>query len=376
MCRRMIPIAYLVAFTLAFIPSAIKAESFDPEAISQVSKAIAEWKLMNESKVEEPPVYVSSSLAATVQKGDREGIGVVTGLAAFDSSYEVSVYIPKMPEMPIYTPSIPEMSIYIPEMPMYTPYNAPSYQIEPQIWQWELNRSAELSNKYISRLPDNPMVDMGGSITTTDLGIGAHPAYGIANTTGSAVITGMETIDRVGTSMQIMNPPIYLDEKTSWGWQGEGAYSIPGGHVHYQETLDTSASRWWESGNITQTHTDWIEANTGNYIRHVETITPATNPFERFMMHHYPVDSYFEPGQTIMTTTTIHQGSYRIETYNGATTITPLPNSSIGTGMGNILTLPTYTPSMPKMPIYTPSIPKIPAYTLPCIPSSSIRPKY
>lgn len=41
-------IAYFVILIFVAVFSTAKAESFDPEAISQVSKGIAEWKLMNE----------------------------------------------------------------------------------------------------------------------------------------------------------------------------------------------------------------------------------------------------------------------------------------------------------------------------------------
>ena len=68
--------------------STAKAESFDPEAISQVSKAIAEWKLMDENKSEkeiEKMVYVSSSLSGMAERGNISGI--IQGLAAFDADF-------------------------------------------------------------------------------------------------------------------------------------------------------------------------------------------------------------------------------------------------------------------------------------------------
>lgn len=69
---------------------ASNVESFDPEAISQVSKGIAEWKLINEDTSEtqvEPKVYVSSSLSEKVKNSSRQVIGVVAGLSAFSSDY-------------------------------------------------------------------------------------------------------------------------------------------------------------------------------------------------------------------------------------------------------------------------------------------------
>jgi hypothetical protein len=79
-------IIYLFGLSLFAAISATKAESFDPEAISQVSKGIAEWKLMNEDKGEaqvEQIVYVSSSLSGMVERGGGERIGVIKGLSAY-----------------------------------------------------------------------------------------------------------------------------------------------------------------------------------------------------------------------------------------------------------------------------------------------------
>ena len=88
MSKRMMSKAYLAALILIMVPFALRAETFDPEAISRVSKAIAEWKLMNENKAEEPPVYVSSSLRPIVQKDSSDRVGVVIGLSAFDDNYD------------------------------------------------------------------------------------------------------------------------------------------------------------------------------------------------------------------------------------------------------------------------------------------------
>lgn len=337
---------YLVSLTFLFALSAAKAESFDPEVVSQVSKAIAEWKLMNIDNSEtqvNPPVYVSSALSKFVERG--EGVAIVKGLAAFGSDY----------------------------------------RIESQIRQWELNTGVRISNKYISRFPNNPWRDVGGSITTTTIGsvygatgttfnaadnflrsqqgLGSSSValqntavglsvYNTASTLTSGATTFMQTIDKIGTSMQIINPPIYLEEKTLGGWKGEGSYSIPAGRVCYHETLNISASKWWQSGTIVRKHTDWVSTNLGTYYRNVKIETHDVSPGERFMMRHYPVGGYFDPGKTTITTTTrIHQ-SYRIETRGGVTKITPLT---------------TY---------YTPPIPKMPRYTPPRIPSSSFGRKY
>lgn len=246
--KKAIIITILSNLTFVFILSVANVDAIDPEAALQVSKGIAKWKLLTEDKSDtqvEPPVYVSSSLS---------------GLAAFN--------------------------------------------IESQIRQRELNTGVKFSKEYISRLLKNPTVGVGGTITTTAIGINAHPAYSIISTMGSAVTTGMEIIDRIGTSMQVRNPPIYLNEKTSWGWKGHDSYSIPGGIVSYYETLDTSASRWWEPGNITRTHTDLVTTNLGTYYRNVEIKTPATSFLERFMVHQYPTGSHVDSLKSTRTTTT------------------------------------------------------------------------
>jgi len=78
---------HLAIVAIVFAPLAIKAQDFDPEAISQVSKAIAEHKLMSDSEAEERQVYVSSSLSPKVEKGTGQGISTVIGLSAFGEDY-------------------------------------------------------------------------------------------------------------------------------------------------------------------------------------------------------------------------------------------------------------------------------------------------
>ena len=71
-----------------FIISVTNAESFDPEVISQLSKNIAESKLMNEYKSEannEKVVYVSSSLENKRVQGGGEYIEVIDGINALNS---------------------------------------------------------------------------------------------------------------------------------------------------------------------------------------------------------------------------------------------------------------------------------------------------
>jgi len=82
-------IAYfaILIFITAF---SVNAESFDSDAISQVSQGIAEWKLLNENKGEtqiEKTVYVSSSLSKFVEIGSDQQVAAVAGLSALDMKY-------------------------------------------------------------------------------------------------------------------------------------------------------------------------------------------------------------------------------------------------------------------------------------------------
>ena len=118
-----------------------------------------------------------------------------------------------------------------------------------------------MSGKYISHLPSNPWVDVAGDITTKTGGIAyqlgnpppmASVTYDIAFTVIGAAVTGIKTIDIIGTSIEIMDPPIYLRNNLKFTalqkmlgmpitgtWEGSGFYHVQGGHVYYQETLKT-----------------------------------------------------------------------------------------------------------------------------------------
>ena len=376
-----IAITYFVILAFAVFIPITKAESFDSEAISQLSKGIADWKTMNDDKREtqaEPLVYVSSSLSGVVEKNGGEGIGVIKGLASFgDDNY-----------------------------------------FKSEIRNWELNIGAEASNRCISRLPTNPLpnriYDMSrrtftysvGQYVATEYGYIGSQIFNSVTTVGIPIIqaagTFLNTVDYMGKAAQIISPPIYLHEKTSYGWRGEGSYSIPGDRVYYQETLKTAGS-----GPITRTHTDWVSTNTKTYIRNVEIQTLPQSSFERFMLYHYPLGDYYDPNKTTITTITKIQQNYRIETIDGMSKVAPLPSSRIGTWTyggvgGNWSTLPPTLnatwktvkmgstvikypsidwTSIPKtnwtiqsaIPTYTPSIQRITTYTSPTykIPSYS-----
>lgn len=431
--------------------STAKAESFDPEAISQVSKAIAEWKLMdgNKSEKDEKKVYVSSSLRGVVERDNT--FGIIQGLAAFDT-------------------------------------DDTDFMNVPEIGKWELSMGLEVSNLYINNLPniDNPhtnpwrdaVMSTGGELTTRGIGdiygsmgnkynnianiqrsLGAASANKIADsymrlgyspsplgdvyrlssggirvpnhaiwireggryrgiarvlkyptdtalrnaTKGlriygstmtvmgvgiQAVDTFLKTTDYIGTSMQIMDPPIYLQNNPELGqvakftpssekilgipisgiWEGYGSYSIPGGSVKYEETFQTTGP-----GPITKSHTDWINSDIGTYYRHTEIKTPVINKFERFAPTRYPLGSgYWNPTTSTSSTVTRIQQSYHVETIRGVSKITPLPNSKIGTfsygNLGNNLYIPKTTWYVPKTTISVPKtqyyIPKA-SYSIP-----------
>ncbi len=373
-------VVYFMFLTFFIVFSVLKAQSFDPEAISQVSKRIAEWKLINKDKGKtqfEQTVYVSSSLSGIVERGISKRISVIGGLAAFNSDYD--------------------------------------YWINSEIRQWELNRQINLSNIYMTRLPTNSWVDVAGDITSGTIrksyqqymhnwlavvnvfrnyqnkpALTTFPmswqvtsaTFDIASMGMNTGITFIQTIDRIGISMQVMNPPIYLQNNSkftsshkilgipiSGTWKGSGSYNISSGVVNYQETLDTS-----RSGFIIQTHTDWVITDMGTYYRHIEIKTPA-NSFERFVVTHYPVGHYFDPTSSTVTTIIIRQQSYRIETIGGISKVTPLPSFRIGNPSINWINIPKITWTIPNtnpFSTYTPSIPKIPIYT-PTTPSSYIR---
>lgn len=306
-------IAYLLIRTLLAVFSMTEAQSFDPQAISQVSRAIAEWKLMSDQVEEtqyEQAVYVTSSLSGIVEKAEPQGIRVISGLAAFDNDYWSD------------------------------------YWVESQIRQWELNRIVDMGNSYTTRLSE--IWDVTKILTKTAmktaLGVGLKgttlgPIWSTVSTVESAYSLGKRTIATYGTSMQIMNPPIYLQNNPkltrslrivgvpiSGTWEGSGSYDIPAGVVYYEETLKSS-----EPGPIAQMHTDRVITNMGTYYRHVEIRTPATSGFERFMVTHWPLGSYFDLTSSTVTTMSISQQGYCIETIGGMSKVTPLPSSGIGT---------------------------------------------
>jgi hypothetical protein len=259
---------------------------------------------------------------------------------------------------------------------MSMPSFDPMGNLRSQMRSWELeakyNPTYGASNLYISRLPSNTSADALGEITTGLIGAmygrpfgfmetqfnlintfrtyqGTTPlstspaswqmaseAYNLASTLMGAAITFAQTLDRVGTSMQIMNPPIYLQNNHELGrtanfipsqqrllgiipvsgtWEGSGTYSIPDGSVAYHEVLSTAGS-----GPITRIHSEFAQTEHGSYFRIAQTETPfAKGPsgvMEKFMLTHFPLGSYWDNNST--ESYFIQGGSYiRHETYAG-----------------------------------------------------------
>ena len=218
-------------------------------------------------------------------------------------------YITSQTSYEPYTPTYTPPPTYKPYTPSYNTINNQTCNFDfgsnikqqlsdayTKIREWELNRNVGISNRCMSNLPNmnDAWTSVAGSFATP-----SNPASTIV----SSGVTFLETVDRMATSMQIMNPPTYLNEKTSWGCKGEG--SMPGGY--YQENLVTG-----EPGYITRTHTDWINTDFGIYERNVEIITPTVGSFERFIIHHYPVGNYWDSNTSTMTTTTRPLSSHQV----------------------------------------------------------------
>lgn len=340
----------------SFLLTQANAEETSSQAEAQVSQAIAEWKLINEDESGIPPEQSidASGLLATVKKGMQRGLNIAKELASFDNDYN----------------------------------------IKSQIRDWELNRQIKAGNVFMTQLPNvnDAYRSAGGAITINGIGwayaampnAGIYPSiYGIASTTMAAPITGMENIHILGTSMQVMNPPIYLDKRTAYGLSGEGSYPIKNGRIYYQEKLITA-----EPSSITRTHTDWAKTNIGTYYCHTEINTPVSSnfggKFERFATNRWPVGSQWDPQLSTAKTIKIQQ-SYRFES---ASKIYKIPamqtgnwntaagswnnigkwNSNIGMGsygtaVGKIsTTMPNYSPLPTKMPTYTSPTFKMPSY--------------
>jgi hypothetical protein len=237
--------------------------------------------------------------------------------------------------------------------------------IESQIRQWELDASTRLSDFYVSELvkKTDPWVGLWADVTlgleqnlfrdniNTQLNLanlyrnlqglptlGAHPSawaaevFGFATTGMSSAVNFFQTVDYLGTSMQIMNPPIYLDRITPFGSAGAGMFSIPGGRGFYQEKLFTG-----DPGPIVRWHDDQIFTAQGVYDRTITIKTPATSGFERFMLHHFPLGNYFDPETSIMTYETKYRPYNAVEVLSNMNKISSVSSPISGLWSQNAL---------------------------------------
>ena len=315
-----------------------KVKCFDPQAVSQVSKAIAQWKLMKQDKHEAEPIYISSSLSQIVKNKDNK-ILPISGLI-ISGNYQIELqkvsdkYIFHLPVSNSYDFAISQINSFgqnriINQMMV-------SYEKFGQI----CNDVVNLSRIY-KQLPPSNIVLQNTALGTRILNI----TITTAGTVTQAADVFLKTADYIGRSMQLMNPPLYLNEKTPWGAIGHGSYPIPNGYTFYFEILDTSRS-------ISRVHTSWTITKTGSYYRYVNTNTSTSSALERFMMHHYPVGTYFDPEKTTITSIVkIYQHHY-VKTLPGGSVY--LNGKLVTKGIPNIFSIPTYsTPKIQK--ISTPS---------------------
>src|SRR5262249_50872476 len=74
---------------------------------------------------------------------------------------------------------------------------------------------------------------------------------------------------------------------------------------------------WWQRGDIQRVHWDRLDTSVERYEQGLVQHTPATSPIERFMMHWYPVGSYYDPDRTGERRTTRVTEHYQVHTVGG-----------------------------------------------------------
>ncbi|MEN6454195.1 MAG: RHS repeat-associated core domain-containing protein [Prolixibacteraceae bacterium] len=136
-----------------------------------------------------------------------------------------------------------------------------------------------------------------------------------------------------GKAMQIMNPPPYIRNKTSTGWDGTYNATTNNSRISASEKLITgSKNDWREKGEIIQNRQTVLSDQSGKQSINEEYNTPATNCFERFLMHTFPLGSYFDPETTTIKTYKSTSIKYYELTRNGETEIiteTPKNNAEL-----------------------------------------------
>jgi hypothetical protein len=385
----------VLIFAFFTLFSFLKADTPDPKTIFKLSKAISEWKLMNEDKYEK--IRHTALLPKLFDQNGEKGIDEPVLFKGFFSNAGEKLYFESLMKNWEWNSSFHpffgmsnQFSHYLytytdpfPGILTSFAYNATMDGIKASYYSMG-NIFNNISNVYRAELglglSDDCLINTlrGGRILTT--------TSTVMNTMITAASVFKDTIIYVGKSMQIMNPPVYLREFTSGSkflniipvsgkWEGAGFRpipGIPGGILEFNETLVIS-----DTGLITRTHIDMLKSDFGTITRTITQETPATNTFERIAMTNFPVGSYIGPTATTRTTiTTRHlsvrtiQGGFDIKhiPITGNSPITPLDTSVFNTGdsivFKNNLSFPKATWAIPK---YTWSIPKytwvIPKYT-------------
>ncbi|HSR69662.1 MAG TPA: RHS repeat-associated core domain-containing protein [Acidobacteriota bacterium] len=153
----------------------------------------------------------------------------------------------------------------------------------------------------------------------------ANRRYAAASTlfgmlTDSVQVT-TEVLRNAGISAMLINPPHYPISRTPFGWHGTG--SLMGGRLRYSDSISTVAPQWWQAGSIEHRRAVRLETDFGSFSEHLHSSTPATSFLERFMMHHFPLGSYFDPASTSSVRTRRINESYRVLTSNGITRVEP-----------------------------------------------------
>lgn len=339
MKKMKITIAYFVILSFVAVISVTKAEAFDPEAISQVSKGIAEWKLMNEGKSEtqlEPKVYVSSSLSGMVERGNNGKVGVIKGLSG----------LIEMNQLP-----------------------------DPILWN-DASKLNTLYNGNIEIIIDRTL-DRPGYTRTILQGSGNQ-------TCGKSVISinpekfkewGTDSGGVLAHEMQHAKEHFYL---LKLNLPQYGPIEISRTSLHLQETKALL-------GKASHIHpAEWhaIDAD-NNYRATLQAKFGTENSVARSIgiKNYDPLKTYkISDAQAlgnipkIKGNSTIGKSLQYSDPYAKMPTVTSLPSTQIGGGMRNISALPPpgILFSMPKTLTYSPySMPKMPTYTTIGIPKTS-----
>lgn len=195
---------------------------------------------------------------------------------------------------------------------------------------WNLGRTYNELGRVFATSLGNPYYNTVGDAFRLDKNI-YSATNNVLFTTISAASLFNKMITYAGTSMQIMNPPIYLQHQTPTGWMGVGTYNIGSSQVTYKETLFTA-----KPDAIIRDHADRVIINTPTTqgVSWTQTVTNVpvadglTGRFERYLNYHFPTGSYWDVNgtqTTVTKTSTIIQetimGGYRVDSQT-----TSLPN--------------------------------------------------